>query len=209
MGKEKQTEQVPQWVRDFITQQWEQEPEEKEEQASHDTYLLCPFSQDEVEAIRNGVWKLRVEAVLAKRQENRKSGKAGQLRLDSGLSLNDAFFETYLRQLLHTSLGRQEMQEAVVRYHGWGKWSEDPWGDFSKFCEWINNISDDERDIWAINGTFGGRVYFTLWILRHLSQYDYSKITEEDFLPWIGVGAENFLCVKSYTSWDYFERELL
>lgn len=213
MGKSSQSKEVPQWVRDFITQRQrqlykERQHSEKDEkvQVDDNVYLLNPFSQDEVEAIRNGVWKLREEAFLATAKENRKLREAGHFVLDSGFSLKDDFFEMYLRPLLHTPLSRQEMQEAVIKHYGWGKWSEDPWGDFSRFCEWINSISDDERDVWAINGTFGGRVYFTLWILRHLSQYDYSKITEEDFLPWIGIGAENFLWVKGYTGWDDFEK---
>lgn len=96
------------------------------------------------------------------------------------------------------------MQEAVVKHYGWGEWSEDPWGDFSKFCEWVDSVSDDERLVWAINETFEGRFYLAHWILKHLSQFDYSKITEEDLLQWIGVGAENFLLVKTYTGWDDF-----
>lgn len=82
MVRERQAEEVPQWVRDFITQRWEQLLEEEHQrqhsledirgQVNDDTYLLCPFSQDEVEAIRNGVWKLREEAFLAEIQKDRK-----------------------------------------------------------------------------------------------------------------------------------------
>jgi len=147
MGKKKQTDEVPQWVRDFITQKWEQEPEEKEEQASHDTYLLNPFSQDEVEAIRKGVWKLIEEAALAKAREYRRLREAGANAPPPDFPLHDDFFESYFHELLHTPLTRQEMQQAVVKHYGWEKWSEDPWGDFSKFCKWINSIGDDERGV--------------------------------------------------------------
>ena len=205
MGKQKRTEEVPQWIRDFITQRQEHQPEEREGEASHNTYLLCPFNQAEVEAIRGGVYKLREETFMAIAEENRKSREAGHFVPDSGISHNEPISELYFRNLLLMPLSKREMQEAVVRHYGWEKWSEDPWGDFSKFCEWINGISNDERDVWAINDTFGGRVYLTYWILEHLSQFDYSEITEEDFLPWIGVGAENFLRVKSYTGWDDFQ----
>ena len=211
-ARKAQNEPVPQWVRDFIASREQQRLEEhrqrksgREEQASDNTYLLCPFDHDEVEAIRNGVRVLKEEAFLDDIQKNRKSRKAGQFVPDSGFSLNDNFtFKRYFRQLLHTPLSRQQMQEVVVKYYGWGKWSEDPWGGFSKFCEWLNSISDDERDVWAINETFGGRVYLALWILEHLSRYNYSKITAEDLLTYIGQGAENFLLVKTYAGWDDF-----
>ena len=212
MGKTARTEQIPRWARDFVARRQQELLEEdrqqkrgREEQTSDNTYLLYPFDHKEVEAIRHAVQALEEEAFLDDIQKNEKSRKAGQFVPDSGFSLESNFTsERYFRRLLLTPLGKQQMQEAVVKYYGWGKWSEDPWGDFLKFCEWVNSVSDDERLVWAINETFGGRVYLSLWILKHLSQFDYSKITEEDLLTYIGQGAENFLLVKTYTGWDDF-----
>ncbi|MFC1972375.1 hypothetical protein ACFLVE_03110 [Chloroflexota bacterium] len=151
------------------------------------------------------MWKLKEEAELAEASENRKLREAGQFVPDSGFSITDDLFETDFRELILMPLSKQKMQEAVIKYYGWEKWSEDPWGGFEKFSEWLKNLSDDERAVWAINDTFGGRVYFTLWTIKRLRQVDFSKIGEKDFLSWIGVGAENFLRAKSYTGWDSFQ----
>ncbi len=218
MVRKRQAEEIPQWVRDFITQRWEQEPEETEQQASHNTYLLCPFDQDEVKAVIAGVYKHRKEVHRAIAKEHLKSRKAGQLLPDSGFSENKEPISEllYFRNLLLTPLSRQQMQETVVKRYGRKKWTENPWGDSQKFYGWLGNIIDDDKPtiweineplaIWAINETLAGRTflaYGTVWILNQL---DYSKMSEKDLLAYIGIGAENFLWVKSYTGWDNFER---
>jgi len=212
-GQGRNKEIVPQWIRNFITQRQRQLLEEEhrrrlggsEEQISHNLHLLCPFNQDEVEAIRAGAYKLREEAITASSKEAGRLRKVGKFVPDSGISDDSLISELYLRKLLLVPLNRQEMHEAVAKYYGWGKWSEDPWQSFPRFCEWIHNISDNEQAVWAVNDTFGGRVYLTYGILEGLNQLDYSQMTEEDLLTYIGVGAENFLWVKSYTNWDDFD----
>lgn len=204
-----QGEEVPQWVKDFITQRQKQKPEERERQTSHDTYLLCRFSQDEVEVIRDGFYKIQEEKRDAVAQRNGEARKAGHLVPDSGLSINDDLLlsRIYLRDLLLVPLSRQEMQQTVAKCYGWKRWSEDPWGDSQKFYEWKNTLSDDDAQaIWAVNETLGGRVYLAYGTVWALDQLDYSEMTEEDLLTCIGFGAESFLWVKSYTGWDYFER---
>ena len=217
-ARKAQNEPVPQWVRDFIASREQQRLEEHRqqksgmgEQADGNTYLLCPFDHDEVEAIRNGVRVLKEEAFLDDIQKNRKSRKAGQFVPYPGFSLNDNFsFERYFRQLLHTPLSRQQMQEAVVKHYGWGKWSEDPWGDSQRFYEWLNEISaDDTRAVWALNETLGGRTFLSYGTVWALAQLDYSAMTEEDLFDYIGHGAENFLCLKRYTGWENFESHYL
>ena len=191
MGK--RTEEVPQWVKDFITKRQRQLYEESERNKRNkgeaarlddDVYLLNPFSTDEVEAIRTG-----------------------HLAIYPRFSRKDPFFEVNLRSLLLTPSSRQEMQQAVVKHYGWEKWSEDPWGDSQNFYEWLGNIrdKDDTQAIWAINETLAGRTniltYCTLWALRQL---DFSKMTNEDLFNYEGIGAKNFRYAKRYTGWEDF-----
>ncbi|MFC1901603.1 hypothetical protein ACFLX3_01560 [Chloroflexota bacterium] len=216
MGKSSRPKEVPQWVRDFITQRnhqlyeehW-QSPKDRKGRTNDNIYLLCPFDKNEIEEIRIGGRKLRDEALIADTEKRRKARGAGCFVRNSGISDNDdlGIFEMHLRDQLLTPLSSQQMRETVAKHHRWEKWTEDPWGDSQKFYEWLSNISDDDTPaIWAINETLAGRtflVYGTVWVL---DQLDYSKMTEEDLLAYIGLGAENFLCVKHYTSWDNFER---
>ncbi len=152
-------------------------------------------------------------------KEPRRLREAGVLLLDSGISCVDDFKELnefaeayndpllstqYVRREWYWQLSREQMQRAVARYYGWEKWSEDPWGSFPKFCEWMTSARDNEMAVWAVNETSLGRDYLYHSILEGLGQLDYSEMTEKDLLTQIGYGAACFLYVKSYTGWDDF-----
>lgn len=190
----REVKEVPRWVRDFISRQ--QQREETKWEPSNNTYLLHSFNDAQVKAIRAGVWKLREEAAIAYTKE---SG------FDSGFSLNDPMFEPYLHKLLLTPMNRQEMQEVVAKYYGWDKWVDDPWGNSANFNDWVNDTKDNALAVWAVNETPGGRFYLAYNNLWGLAQLDYSQMSPEELVDYIGVGAENFLWVKAYTGWEGFQ----
>lgn len=205
-----------------------------EEVPDDDTYLVCPLRDDEVEAIRAKAYKSREKTLAQERKaarlrkreiekrelkERRRLREAGEFVPDSGVSCVDdlkefrEFSEAYNDPLLYTQfvrrqfywqLNREQMQRAVAWYFGWDKWSEDPWGSYPRFCEWIVNAHDNEMAVWAVNETSMGRDYLVRGILEGLGQLDYSEMTEKDLLTQIGYGAACFLHTKNYTGWDNF-----
>ncbi|MBE9515076.1 MAG: hypothetical protein IMY79_02940 [Chloroflexi bacterium] len=189
MGRSKRRAgEVPQWVRDFVARREQQLLEENEGQVSSSAYLLCPFSNDEIEAIRAWLWKLMQEAI-------------GAIPTD----FDRLMFEHYLREFLLLPLSRQEMQEAVVRHYGWKEWSEDPWGDSATFDKWLDSTHDNEMLVWAANDTAGGRFYLSYRLLWNLALLDYSSISPVLLMDWVGTGAENYLLLKKYSGWERFD----
>lgn len=204
------------------------------EASADNTYLLCPLSDDKVEAIRANAYESREKTLAQERAQERKVTKPRKLQLkelkrlkerkilrpDSGETDNDdmeklmALSEAYHNPLLYTQfarrelyfkLNRKQMQGVLAQYYGWEKWSEDPWGSFPKFCEWLNNARDNEMAVWAVNETSLGRAYLALGIVEGLVQLDFSQMMEKDLVTQIGYGAACFLYVKNYTNWDDFK----
>jgi len=209
------------------------------EASADNTYLLCPLGDDVVEAIRTEAYKSREKEVLAQERKaarlrkqywkaRRKSREAGDLDLDliddSGISCRDDFKEfnefgkaygnpllytQYVRRAFYCQLNKEQMQRAVAQYYGWEKWSEDPWGSFPKFCEWVTNARDNEMAVWAVNETLAGRVYLLHSIFNGLDRLAFSQMTEKNLNAQIGYGGACFLYVKSCTGWDEFDSHYL
>ena len=226
MRRERYAKEVPRWVRDFVSCRKQELLKERypgkgssRGEYSEETFSLCRLDQAQVEAIVDGLYKLREEAheadLAVYLQAEGEAGKnpihaTGKLRMtsppESGFSDTDRISERYIRELLLEPLSRPQMQEALTSYYGWEKWTDDPWGEPQKFYSWLSNITDDDdtRAIWTINETLAGRAFLAYGTVFALDQLDYSKMTEENLLDYIGIGAENFLRVKSYTDWEDF-----
>lgn len=219
MGK--QNSKVPTWIRTWASQRQEQLKREAgiRRTLSHDdwlihntllssnSYLLCRFNEDEVEAIRAGLWELTKEAEADIAKKARQSREAGEFIPDSGFSDIQPpaeWEELYVRERLLERISKQEMQKLVTKRYGWGEWTDDPWGNSRKFAEWEEATKDDELAIWAVNETPGGRFYLALGCLLLLSQLDYSKMKPKELVLYEGTGAENFLFIKGYSGWERF-----
>jgi len=81
----------------------------------------------------------------------------------------------------------------------------DPQGHFLKFWEWVTNVRDGEQAVWLINNTDVNRFYLATGFKLNLMQVDYSKLSEEALICFIGMGAHNFLILKRYSSWEDFK----
>ena len=218
MGK--QSGKVPNWIRTWASQRQEQLKWEAgiRRTLSHDTwllyntllssssYLLCRFNEDEVEAIRAGLWELTKEAQAAIAEKARQLREAGEFVPDSGISNIEppTLWDNYVRERLLERISKQEMQKLVAKRYGWAEWADDPWGGSRKFAQWEEAIKDDESAVWAVNETPGGRFYLALGCLLILSQLDYSKMTPKELVLYEGIGAENFLFMKGYSGWEQF-----
>ncbi len=198
-------EEVPQWVRDFIARRREQLIEQDlgrecgdiAQRVEQSPYLICPFTQQEEEAVRAGVIKLRYEELAAELQ--RKSPFPS-----TPIDESSPLAEWAVRELLLVPSTKQEMQEAVARYYGWAEWEEDPWGNYPQFCEWMRLAGNDARAVWAVNETLGGRFYLFYYVLEDLVQSEYSEMSGAELVNSVGLGALNFLKVKAHTGWDEF-----
>ena len=218
MGK--QTNRVPQWIRAWALQRQKQLKLEAgiRRALGHDAwllynallsngnYLLCRFNEDEVEAIRAGLWELMKEARTAIAEKKRQSREAAAFVSDSGFSdiQPPPTWEAYVHERLLERVSREKMQEVVAKSYGWGEWVDDPWGNSRKFAEWEEGIKDNELAVWAVNETPGGRFYLALGHLLVLAELDYSKMMPKELILYEGTGAENFLRIKRYSGWERF-----
>lgn len=212
----RQSDEVPQWVRDHIVTKkkqirressWRRQAEGTTEQIEPNTYLLSPFSQQDEEAIRAGLYELRREYNQEEDRKFRESIEKGEFVSDRGFS-SGPIDEGIIQKYLLSPLSRQEMQQVLVNYYGWKEWSEDPWGDSTEFNKWLDTVGDNAYLVWAVNETGGGRFYYTIRILVYLTLLGHpdvkQHISPELVWYWIGVGAKNFLILKRYSAWEYF-----
>lgn len=189
MGKTERIEQAPQDLIDFVTRRKQLL---LEAQMTDSSYLLCPLTDKAIEEIRSRAYESREKECPEKRREIRIPG-------------SDPLLSTqYVRRLLYEALAKPEMQACVTKYYGWKEWSDNPWGSYPGFCEWISNIPDNEMAVWAVNETSMGRAYLVRGILEGLGRLVYSEMTEEDLLTLMGYGAAAFLHVRCYTGWEDF-----
>jgi len=126
---------------------------------------IGPFSsREEVESYVTESWK-PVEKALS--DCSKTSG------LEQGFQIDTHFNRCDGKSQDPSLLSREQMQEAVAKNYGWEKWSEHPWRSYSEFSEWISSVDDNSLAVWAVNNTFGGRVYLGLSMAKCMRQFDY------------------------------------
>lgn len=184
--------EVPKWVSDFIARRTEELIEEDRQRRGKNSIewrvqqyspLVCPFSAEEEEEVRVGMYELRPRMSL----------------------LPKPLAEQGVREILLVPLATQQMQETVAKYYGWKEWTEDPWGNNDRFIDWLSSCRDNERAVWAINNTVAGRVYLKTNLLYTGSQCDYLKMPPDQIMSLIGNGAGAFLCLKAFSGWEYLK----
>lgn len=219
MERKKGNEEIPRWVRNFITRREREIDQEglglwtSATDYLNDSYLLCPFDETEQRAVITGFAKMRDEACLRFVRKQGKLRRAGEFVPDSGISTRDAEItlasDLHIYEILHPPLPRKEVRRIVAKYLGLKRWRDKPWRDPSKFNEWmLSRTADDTKAVWAINESVEGRLFLSLAVVSILSKIDYSKLPIETLVNYIGTGAYNFVVFKGLTGCDTIEEYL-